>query len=469
MTKEIENTWVAALLLVVLLGSACIPSIQRRPVGPPVQEVRETADEDSLSLNKAQVYGRILAMEELLEKKKSMSRSDETAARDILRGYKNVMQLLDTAPETGSGDSRLMSEILFGELVKLEKLHFHAAQEEREKASTHFSWYHRKRSYVREQFLLGNFENALRACQELEQAYGRERVIQDIGPFWAVSLAETGKVVDAIRLGQETLPELEGQHDPIYLYSRMVSWNLDIGDQEKARENYNKLVDSLNQANTLLKTADRSLRPVEAERVPPPSSTLEDISHEKLPGPLVEALERVRDLIQKKAFDDAKLLLVRQKIRYSNGAEARAVEKAMERVEMAERDFKLKGSNDAREELEDAIEEIRAFIEREKYEAALQRLDAMKPSDDIRIRITALKDQATSGIIQQDRDKAARLYLKARNTVDVSEKQRSLNSSYQLLKNLLDRFPDSPMAPKIQDNLDTVKIEMEKSGMSLKE
>jgi hypothetical protein len=428
----------------------------------------EKPEEDAaLALNATHVNRRILALEELLEGG-ALNRQDEEAAREIISGYRKVLELLGSSSAAGSGEPSLMSEILFFELVRLEKLHFSSEGIAKGDSASSFTEYHRKRTFIRDQFLLRGYENVIRACNELEEDYGPQAISSDIGLFLALSLAETGRTTDAIRTGKRVLPELEGRYDTAYLHSRMISWYLKTGNREQAKSHYKKLVDSVNERNRHLKIAEKELRPVEEEKPAGPATSFKDISDKGLPGPLKEALQRVELLIAEGKFDDARILLVRQRIRYSKGSEAKAIDEAIERIDLTEESFGRKNTDGGNLAIEVSLDEIRRLIEREKFSIALKRLEKADPPDGYLSEVSELRDQATTGIIRRDRDEAAREFLKARNSDSKEEKKRFLVSSYKLLKNLISRFPNSHMVPKIRDNLDTVKMEMEKIGMNPK-
>jgi outer membrane protein assembly factor BamD (BamD/ComL family) len=70
---------------------------------------------------------------------------------------------------------------------------------------------------------------------------------------------------------------------------------------------------------------------------------------------------------------------------------------------------------------------------------------------------------AMEKIINRERNKAAKLFLDARNTKDPAKKEEMLNSSYNILKAVADKYPSSPLIPKVRDNMNQVTRELAKS------
>jgi len=69
---------------------------------------------------------------------------------------------------------------------------------------------------------------------------------------------------------------------------------------------------------------------------------------------------------------------------------------------------------------------------------------------------------AVEKIINRERNKAAKLFLTARNTKDPAKKEELLNSSYNILRSVADKYPASPLIPKVQDHINQVTKELVK-------
>ena len=71
--------------------------------------------------------------------------------------------------------------------------------------------------------------------------------------------------------------------------------------------------------------------------------------------------------------------------------------------------------------------------------------------------MVALKQLAVEKLINRERNRAARLYLLAKNTPDIKKKKELLTTSYQILENLMNEFPSNPLSGKLEDHAEKVK------------
>ncbi len=108
---------------------------------------------------------------------------------------------------------------------------------------------------------------------------------------------------------------------------------------------------------------------------------------------------------------------------------------------------------------QDALKGAFALIRSEKYEEALLKLDELPSSDP---EVKELKNTAVERLINRERNKAAKLFLAARNAKDPAKKEELLNSSYNILQAVADKYPSSPLIPKVQDHMNQVTKELVK-------
>ncbi len=189
---------------------------------------------------------------------------------------------------------------------------------------------------------------------------------------------------------------------------------------------------------------------------------------------LREALAKAAELAQKGDFGRAKFILFQQRIRFDVGPEAEWIDQALKSVEMAEEKAQQQGkpevavqapSVDLQKELhqeaqkQDSVKVALSLIRSEKYEEAVLKLDELPSSDP---EVKELKNMTVEKIINRERNKAAKLFLAARNTKDPAKKEQILNSSYNILKAVADKYPSSPLIPKIQDHINRVTKELVK-------
>ncbi|MCJ7594612.1 MAG: hypothetical protein MUO52_07580, partial [Desulfobacterales bacterium] len=61
-----------------------------------------------------------------------------------------------------------------------------------------------------------------------------------------------------------------------------------------------------------------------------------------------------------------------------------------------------------------------------------------------------------------ERNKAAKIFLMAKQTREPAKKQDLLRSSHEILKALVDKYPLSPLNQKIKDNMNRIEEELMK-------
>ncbi len=100
------------------------------------------------------------------------------------------------------------------------------------------------------------------------------------------------------------------------------------------------------------------------------------------------------------------------------------------------------------------------LIEEEKYDEALAKLDSLQPEGGSSTELIALKDVVTEKLINRERNNAAKLFLMARSETNPAKKEELLGSSLNILKNLLDKYPNTTLRKKINENMATIRDEM---------
>lgn len=460
------------LLLFAALLPACAPGwpTRGRVSSPPP---REAAAPLPPVIETARVEDRIRRLEALLEEDRPTSETRRREAETLLDAYRRVLQALRSRD---TQDDSQVAAVLFDRLGALEARYFEAASAAGEPADAVPSLLSNKRRRIRDDYLSRDYQAVVQACAELESAYGADALTPETGLLFAVSLAETGKTAEAIRLGKRILPELEGRPGLVELRRRMVSWHLEKGDLRQARAQREKLVDDVMERRRLLEQADRVLgRPSRAARPedrPRPSGATAP-QESALSGPLADLLHRVNILIRENDYDQARMLLIRQRIRSPEGSEIEVIDRALERVDRAEAEAPAAPAASAAspgEEPDRSLETVRRRLEAEDFEGALDELDRMEEAGaEAGTEVADLRERAASRYIQERRGEAAERFLMARNAQDPEEKATHLRSSRRILKGLLERFPEASLAPKIRSNLETVEKEMERIGVSLQE
>ena len=103
----------------------------------------------------------------------------------------------------------------------------------------------------------------------------------------------------------------------------------------------------------------------------------------------------------------------------------------------------------------------RQSLEEEKFEQAISNLDNLSEGEES-LEVRELREQAIEGLINRERNRAARIFLNAKRTQDPVKKEEYLVTCYQILNSLIEKYPSSPLSEKIRSHIRKVSEEMEK-------
>jgi hypothetical protein len=175
--------------------------------------------------------------------------------------------------------------------------------------------------------------------------------------------------------------------------------------------------------------------------------------------------KQVDQLIENHAYGEAKLILIKYRIRSQDPTETERLDQILYRVEQAEKAFeKKKGGR--KQTVRMALEKARELIEEGKYQEAISILDKMDSIPEIQSERRRLRRSAVEKLIAQERNLAAKHFLFAKNATDLETKKTQLKAAYDILDAILERYPESSMTNKVQSNLNTVLKEMNRLGIS---
>ena len=99
------------------------------------------------------------------------------------------------------------------------------------------------------------------------------------------------------------------------------------------------------------------------------------------------------------------------------------------------------------------------LIKQENFEQALAILNESGSKSK---EIEELKNKAIEGIINRERNKAAKLFLLAKETKELQKKQEYLEESYRILEALILQYPNSDLIKRVKENLARVVEELKK-------
>jgi hypothetical protein len=416
---------------------------------------------------------RILYLSRLLETQ-DLSREDRELANDLLASYKG----LKAASERGSLKQNYapMISILLRNLEEIENRYFTKQVAGASLSSEGVRQLATKRKKILEAFSAGNDQGVIDGILDVEKTFGPESLTPELSLLLALSLGKKGTFTTALSVGQDVTSQIEGKPDLLQLRAQMIEWQLALGNEKGAKEIYERLQRKLSEREALVKGLEQKLA-LDGSRVTQPDSTPTrgDMIKADMDRDLKDALSKADESTQKGDFGRAKFILFQQRIRFDEGPEAEMIDQALKSVEMAEEKAQQQGktevaakepsSVDLQKELQreaekqDSLKVALNLIRSEKYEEAILKLDELPPSDPA---VKELKNMAVEKIINRERNKAAKLFLTARNTKDPVKKEELLNSSYNILKAVADKYPSSPLIPKVQDHMNQVTKELVK-------
>jgi hypothetical protein len=136
-------------------------------------------------------------------------------------------------------------------------------------------------------------------------------------------------------------------------------------------------------------------------------------------------------------------------------------------IKEAEIEEKVEVKEEKKEEeinIDLVISNVERLIKQENFEQALAILNEVKSKNE---DIERLKNQAIEGIINRERNKAAKLFLLAKETEQKEKKLKYLEQSYRILEALIIQYPDSPLISRVRENLEKVAEEIK--NLNIKE
>ncbi len=461
MSKAFKFKVMFFLLLPIAFTPGCLPETRKVvvvPETPPTQPPPLSVD----TLDKKIAY-----LTSILEERE-LDVQDKVLVSSLLADYKTIRSYLQgSSPQY---DETEIIQLLFANLGRLEEEYFLRVRVHGPGYSKALSVYSDKREKILNEYLAGDYEGVIDDCIDLEASFGPDSLTPDIGLLFSVSLAKRGMLNEAIIVSEKIIRELEGKPDLIHLRAHIIEWQLDLGNRDKALQIYEKMTDDLDEKEALLAKSKQMVmenrRTAHRQNIPPEAysrSTTPLDTRGDTQGSTEELLKAVNDLVQRHEFGEAKLLLIKRKIRAEEGPEMETIDQALRTVDLAEeRYLEEKEAKLAYEK--ETLKLARNLIEEENFEEAIMKIETLRDEQSMTPEMRELKNVATEKLIKRDRDKAAKYFLMARKTTDPTKKEQLLLSSYDLLKALIDRYPSSPMLEKLEDNLRTVKAELKKLG-----
>jgi outer membrane protein assembly factor BamD (BamD/ComL family) len=446
---------IITLVLISYAVVGCVPETRKVVVDPepyPLAPPPLPADK---------IDERIAALSRFLEEQKGSEDEKETA-KTLLDTYRTIKKA--SKNPSMPYDYREVIKALFNNLSALDEQYFLREKSERQLDAQVLNRFGRERGKIMNLYFDGDYQGVINQCLELEASYGPDSLTPEIGLLFSFSLAERGLFKEAVNIGGRIVRQLEGKPDLMLLRANLIEWQLELGKKEDASRIYEKLTDDIQDKEAIFKQAEKKLHDKDTKTAlsdlsSPGSENIETDVWDK--GTIKEVLREVDRLIKQHEFQSAKILLIKRRLTLEEGPDVDTVDQALESVDLAEDKYQKEVNTSMlqkKQTLNSAIE----LIEEEKFEEAITKLEAFERSQEMTPETGRLKGFAVDKLINRERNKAAKLFLMAKNTEDPIQKEELLVSSYDLLKALVDDYPSSPLNDKINDHMNKIRRELDK-------
>ena len=444
------------LFTLTLLG--CLPPPEKVVIRP------QEPTKPSAVLPADLVDKKIAYLSDIL-KDKTLNHEDRTMALELLGAYKKIREA--SQGPVSNYDPKQIIRLLFNQLNQLDEKYFSKKDRDKQPYSDAISIFSFKRRKILDAYLSGDHQGVIDGCIELEAAFGPDSLTPELGLFFALSLAKKGMLKEAVEIGEKIVRELDGKPDLTILRANIIQWQMELGNREKAIKVYDKLTDSMDEMNAIFHLAKRKVTgegvaAVHHKKTPPENLSSRQAVRQDT-DPMEKILKEVEILIRRHAFDEAKLLLIKQRLRTQEGPDLETIDQALKTIELAEE--RLRNEEDIRiAQKRETLKMAKRLIEEENYEKAITQLEELKEDQDVGADSKALRDLAIERLINRERNRAARFFLQAKKTVNPQKKEELLFSSYNILKGLIEQYPSSNLIDKLNKHLSKVKEELMKLG-----
>ena len=453
--------------LLLLLAFGCIPVPERRVVVAPEPGITPAPlFPVELLEEKIDFLGTILQKEGLTAKDREIALS----LHEVYESVKNI-----SPGDFQEAEYRKVIRALLLNLSVLDEYYFSKQEEIAGDYSKSISLFTGKRKEIQEAYVSGDSKGVINHCLELKAIFGPDALTPEIGLMFALSLAKEGMHIEAMSIVEGIGPELDATPDLNHLRTDIVELQLQSGEREKAIHVYKKLTDTLHKQEAVIQALskkialspkqDRDLevsRPLQIARTAPVQPEREHEVMTQPEGSTDQLLYEVEQLVRNRRFGEAWDLLVLNRGTVSSEAELRIIDRALRRLEQAQEEY-LEETISMISEKKEALQMARRFLDEEKYEQAISSIDSLSEREESH-EIKKLKEQAIEGLINRERNRAAKIFLTAKRTQNPAKKEEYLRSSYNILKSLVDKYPSYPLIDKVKSHINKVEKELETLG-----
>ena len=395
---------------------------------------------------------RIDKIKKMLEEN-SLSDDRKETAISILNAYDNLKML--NKENLTEKDYRKTVQLLFNTLVMLEQEYLYSGIIPGEAAGEIvIDNYSSLKKEILEAYFAGDWSKVITGCDDLISRFGKSGLTTDLGIILVEALSKSNMTSDALVVAKSIMAAVETKPDLIHLLAETIELEIKSGNIENARHLYEKLIDNINERNSLYQKTGKLLSEdqeigVKVEEEIPEMSPEKIIQMEQL-------MDEINRLISQKDFSGARVALYKWRIRAEEGPELEMIEKLLKSVDKAEDQFKNKNDDNKL-----IIDDAKRLIEEEKYEEALKILEPIALEDG-NYEAKKSKKEAIEKLILRDKNIAAKLKIAADKENDLSNRRDLLLKARSIFQNLIDKYPASPSIERVKRNISVVDEELMK-------
>ncbi len=437
------------ILPLILMIAGCVSS------GRTIQEQDKIQYYKPPALSTGLLNKRIDEIKNML-KEDSLPDDRKEAAISLLKAYDKLKSLNNE--NITEKEYRKTVQLLFNSLAGIEQQYFYSGIEPGDTArEIVIESYSAFKGQIYEDYYAGNFTGVISGCGELMSRFGRKGLTPDLGILLVEALLKNNMTSDALTLAGSILGAVENRPDLIHLLADAIELELKTGNVEDARRLYEKLVDNINERNSIYRKAEKLFSENQGnEPAVDDESVIEKISTmpPEIMAQMEQLTESVKKLISRKDFSGARLELIQRRLRAEEGPELEMIEQLLKSVDNAEAHFDKENNEDKLK-----IEDARKLIEEEKYEDALNILD-IAVTDEGNYEAERLKNEAIEKLITRDKNDAAIIYRAAKAENNIQRKRDLLLKARSIFQNLIDKYHASPLIDRVKRNLSVVDEEL---------
>lgn len=420
-----------------ILMYACV-SVPQKPAA--VQPAAVETGRQAPAAVKELVRERITFLESVLESKPISSKNRKTA-QSLLASYRDIQSYSNNII---SGESSKIVAILIESLELLEHQLLLAPSTKTSELTSSLQMLEKEERRILELFESKYFDAVIAQCLELRSLFGRQALTPRIGLVFALSLAEKGRLREAVQVGGSIAGYLAKNPGLTDLQLAMTRWNLQLGREGAARETYEELNTRLKQQNS------------QADVL---SAQIETSPEAPLYKEIDRSLERVKRLIREKSFVRARDILEAVSSKAKEKSSIRAIEAVYRVLEKAESEY-LENKIAVIARKKEGLQSARKLLEQEKFQQAIDEIEFLEAAEAANPELMQLKRLAIERLINRERNRAAKLFLMAKKTSDHKKKTRHLRSSLKILKSIYNKYPASALNYKVKSHIEQVSEEL---------